>query len=207
MAQKVDMEWEGLDSLITTVKQVSPRATNFLFSEMLSTVYEAFNQSQIQVPRRYGILAASGNVQVLSESPIEITISYGGPAAGYAYWVHENLTARHKAPTKAKYLEDPVTVAMAKMEPRVQSRVEGAIMGQTSQQASIAQGAAIGGATVAHTGGKSARGHAHKATIARAQGMSRDEIRAALDVIDHGTRVRGMLRAGDRALRTYRKPS
>lgn len=193
--EDVDVQWQGLDTLIGALKQVSPRATTFLRNEMMESAYDAFDESQTQVPVRYGILKGSGSVEIVSDDPIEIVIGYGGSAAGYAYWVHENLEARHKPPTKAKYLEDPVTAAMTRMPTRVQARVEGAIMGQYPQQASIAQGTSTGGATVAHTGGKSHKGSVHKGVVARAAPMTREDIRRALDVIDTGKAGRRTFRA------------
>ena len=70
-----DTEWEGLQTLLGTLKQVSPRATDFLRNEIIETTYEAFAESQRQVPVRYGILKGSGVVEIVSDDPIEVTIS------------------------------------------------------------------------------------------------------------------------------------
>lgn len=198
----VEIEWQGLDTLIYDLKQLSPRATAYLSGELATTAYEAFDQSQIQVPRRYGILAGSGNVTQTGDDPVEFTIGYGGPAAGYAFWVHENMQAKHKSPTKAKYLEDPANAAMAKMPGRMDGRVEGVIMGQYPQAPSIADAKGTASATVAHTGGRTRKGAIHKAVIARAQAMSTEDIARALYVIDHGHEV-GKQKGASRT-RTFR---
>ena len=40
-------------------------------------------------------------------------IGFGGAAAPYAIYVHENVSARHAPPTQAKFLEQPVMEARA----------------------------------------------------------------------------------------------
>lgn len=205
------VNWEGLDTLQATLRQLSPRASEFLRNELVTTAYEAFDKSQEQVPRDTGALAGSGNVNVVSaENPVTISVSYGGPAAGYAYWVHENLSARHKSPTKAKYLEDPVNAAVAQMPARMQARVEGAIMGQYGQEASVGQGKGDGGSARTHSS-------SHRTKAMASKKMNDEDIRHALRVIDadhrlrtHGIRTSVEFKGGKRVLprrrrRTIRK--
>lgn len=66
--------------------------------------------SQREVPVRWGILRSTGTVHAPTKrgSGIEVILSYGGPAAPYAWIQHEKVNLRHDSPTKAKYLEDPV---------------------------------------------------------------------------------------------------
>jgi hypothetical protein len=47
----------------------------------------------------------------------------GGPAAPYAFWVHENLTAFHKV-GQAKYIESVVMESRPFMGRRVAARIE-----------------------------------------------------------------------------------
>ena len=68
------------------------------------------NVSQREVPVRWGILRSTGTVHSPTRrgTNVEVVLSYGGPAAPYAWVQHEKLSLRHDAPTKAKYLQDPV---------------------------------------------------------------------------------------------------
>lgn len=68
-----------------------------------------FNESQRITPVETGALRGSGAVESVSSSEYEIT--YGGPAAGYAVWVHEiNKNYTTKNPRgQWKYLEQALT--------------------------------------------------------------------------------------------------
>ena len=69
-----------------------------------------FNESQKIVPVDTGALRASGMVHAPKKehNRTSVRVTYGGPAASYALYVHENLYARHASPTQAKYLETPL---------------------------------------------------------------------------------------------------
>ena len=69
-----------------------------------------FKESQKLVPVDTGALRASGFVHAPKKENdrVFVRVTYGGPAAHYALYVHENLYARHDAPTQAKYLETPL---------------------------------------------------------------------------------------------------
>jgi len=69
-----------------------------------------FKESQLIVPVDTGALRASGFVHppMKENNRTFVRVTYGGPAAHYALYVHENLYARHAAPTQAKYLETPL---------------------------------------------------------------------------------------------------
>lgn len=71
---------------------------------------DIFADSQGIVPRDTGALAASGGIEgpyTNAYGSPEVLIYYGGPAAEYALFVHEDLDAYHDPPTSAKYLEGP----------------------------------------------------------------------------------------------------
>lgn len=67
-------------------------------------------RSQREVPVRWGVLRSTGTVHPPQRrgTGVEVLLTYGGPAAPYAWIQHERIGLRHDAPTKAKYLEDPV---------------------------------------------------------------------------------------------------
>ena len=72
-------------------------------------------ESQIQVPREHGTLAASARKthRDMSGPTRSMGVKYGEGALNsngesYAAAVHEILKASHALPTKAKYVEDPL---------------------------------------------------------------------------------------------------
>ncbi len=69
---------------------------------------DIFNESQRLVPVDKGMLRGSGSLTKESKlGGTEFFVTYGGPAAPYALYVHEDPNAKHNAPTQAKYLEEP----------------------------------------------------------------------------------------------------
>ena len=93
-------------------------------------LYEAlepvFEQSQEEVPVLTGALKASGYLAKRSWRGKQIVeIGYGkGGNPPYAAMVHENLEAYHYAPTKAKYLEDPIIQQADEIQRRIIEGVE-----------------------------------------------------------------------------------
>lgn len=85
------------------------------------------------VPFVTGALQGSGRVGtvVVANRQAVLVLSYGGPAAPYAFLVHERLTVFHKAPTQAKYLEQP----MLELAPLFQPRLAAAVKRETERAA------------------------------------------------------------------------
>jgi hypothetical protein len=177
MAGEIDLEWEGLQPIMAVLHNISPNVTGFLVSSETSLAIDIFNLSQKQVPVDTGHLRSTGAVSDpdITQGSVEVTIGYSAP---YALFVHEDLQAHHKPPTKAKYLEDPFNTVMGNLESRLQDRVEGAIVGQYPQQVSIAQGADTA-ATV--------KRYRRNPSPSR-PGMNRNEIDQALKDIRSGTK-------------------
>ncbi len=68
-----------------------------------------------------GALRRSGHVDEpeIAGETISVTLGFGGDAAPYAVYVHENLVARHNPPTQAKFLEVPLNDALPGMPDRI----------------------------------------------------------------------------------------
>jgi hypothetical protein len=102
-------------------------APKFAAKALLEEAQEAFILSQAVVPVRYGILRASGVVHgpEIRGTRVFCDITYGGPAAHYAVYVHElpPSRARHDPPTRWKYLENPVRAYSKDMAERMTIRV------------------------------------------------------------------------------------
>jgi hypothetical protein len=71
--------------------------------------HKIMRASQRIVPVDKGPLKNSGLVDppVLKGRKVEVTLGYGDSTVGYAIHVHENPRARHRSPTRFKYLEEP----------------------------------------------------------------------------------------------------
>lgn len=55
---------------------------------------------------------------------IVVTLGFGGASAPYAVYVHENLRAKHKAPTQAKFLEATMLQRRTGLTARLGRRIQ-----------------------------------------------------------------------------------
>lgn len=80
--------------------------------------------SMRRTPVDTGTLRASHIVTEpeISGNTVEVTIGVGGPAAPYALYVHENVTARHVT-GQAKFLESAVLEALPTLARRIAARI------------------------------------------------------------------------------------
>lgn len=132
MAGTVRLKGLGeLQAAFTRAGRLAPSlAAKALFEEASVT----FALTQEVVPVRFGVLKASGKVHppTVLGSVAVVDITYGGPGAEYALFVHEippsrggrwNTGATHDYPTRWKYLERPVKVRAKDMASRMTGRV------------------------------------------------------------------------------------
>lgn len=102
----------------TVSRGTGPRA---VLNDMMTAAVGAASQqleavmttSKQLVPVDTGVLRSSGTVTQprRTEEGVTIEIGYGGAAAPYATFVHEDLDAQHTI-GQAKYLEEPLTAAI-----------------------------------------------------------------------------------------------
>jgi hypothetical protein len=118
----VKVKLEGADRLIRLVQNAtSPAQQQALKQAVFGTATAVLNESKKLVPVDTEALKSSGRVEnmKISSSEVSVEITYGGPAAKYAFIVHEDMSANHspslltqvtKRPRRgqAKYLEIPV---------------------------------------------------------------------------------------------------
>lgn len=110
----VSVTLEGADRLARVFQKATDSGTiNDLKDALRGTAQEVLNESQRIVPVDKGTLKDSGTVKepVTDATGVEVEITYGGAASKYAFFVHENMNARHKDGQTAKYLEIPVEAA------------------------------------------------------------------------------------------------
>jgi hypothetical protein len=101
---------EEIQMLADALKRIPSHMTNILEKSLYEEANVIFNESQKLVPVDTGALKTSGFVHAprRENNRVFVRVTYGGSAAHYALYVHENLYARHTAPTQAKYLETPL---------------------------------------------------------------------------------------------------
>lgn len=125
---------KGLKEFQHALITAGPDAGRFAAKALREEADEAFIISQSVVPVRTGALLTSGDVTgpVTRGNRVQVEISYGGAAAPYAVFVHEvppNSGGRwgtgysHDAPTRWKFLENPVRLYSQGMGPRLTARV------------------------------------------------------------------------------------
>jgi hypothetical protein len=93
----------------------------FLYTEGLEIMAAAKKLCPVDT----GALRASGFVEipVLKGGRVVLLMGFGGPAASYAYKVHEDLTARHTV-GQAKFLEVPAVARLATAHDRMSAFID-----------------------------------------------------------------------------------
>jgi hypothetical protein len=115
----------GLDKLRGALKKLEKSFPEEVGRALYREALEVERVSRSRTPVRFGVLKAS---HVTAEPKrdrggLTVTISVGGPAAGYAIYVHENLEAHHHV-GQAKFLESALKDASAGLADRVARRVD-----------------------------------------------------------------------------------
>jgi len=106
---KFSISLEGLDAL-EALPGKSNQARQAIARAMHDDASTVLNESKRIVPVDLGTLKNSGKVSrpKVTANEIEVDITYGGAAAPYAIYVHENPEARHAPGKTYKYLERPM---------------------------------------------------------------------------------------------------
>ena len=97
---------EGMDKLLNIGARGN--APKYLEMALTSEANVVLNQSKQIVPYRFGALKTSGRVErpKVSSNSIEVGVTYGGPSASYAVYVHE-IPKNYNHGKQYKYLETP----------------------------------------------------------------------------------------------------
>jgi len=108
---KIGVNFDGADRLAQTLGKLQNAAQGAALDQaMTSTATTILNESKKIVPVDKGTLKNSGRVEPVkrTQNSIEVEITYGGAAAAYAVYVHEDPSARHAEGKTYKFLEIPV---------------------------------------------------------------------------------------------------
>lgn len=102
--------WLGVRELTDILRKAGAQSGALAATGLYQEGLKVMAISQREVPVHWGILRSTGTVHAPMRhgTGVEVLLTYGGPAAPYAWIQHERLNLRHDSPTKAKYLEDPV---------------------------------------------------------------------------------------------------
>ena len=98
------------------------RATS---QELYREAEELMAESKPEVPVDTGALRASGYVEPpqINGNRVTVRCGYGGSAASYALYVHEDLQAHHET-GNAKFLENPFNRRLPGLSGRMAARLE-----------------------------------------------------------------------------------
>lgn len=125
----VTIQVHGLKELEARLAQLPDAARHALAAGLYQHAHRVMARSAEEVPVETGALRSTGHVEepAISGDRVSLTLGYGGPAAPYALYVHENLQAHHHV-GRAKYLEGPAMELMPELEATV-ARVLGEALG------------------------------------------------------------------------------
>lgn len=124
----IEFKLDGLEALRSKLRGVEERARRNVKAELFQFGEEVMaaskdGPSSVIVPVRTSALMTSGHVELPVENGAEIsvTLGYGGPAAPYALYVHEDLTPKHwnRPGSGPKYLEVPLRDRQEQLPGRV----------------------------------------------------------------------------------------
>jgi len=118
------VQLRGLDQLVQQIDRgIKPNQN--LARAVYAEATTVLNESKKIVPVDDGFLKNSGKVEAPKISPKEtsVEVTYGGAAAPYALYVHEDPEAQHAAGKTYKYLEIPAVAHSDKFARNVQERL------------------------------------------------------------------------------------
>jgi hypothetical protein len=116
----ISVEVTGLDKLIENLQQYGQKALQAIGAEMYIEAEATMTESKTECPVDTGALRASGTVALpeFKDQGVVVEMGYGGPAAPYALYVHEDPQAVHPV-GNYKYLENPVNRRASGMTERI----------------------------------------------------------------------------------------
>lgn len=117
---RITHEITGLERVRSMLRKHKEQAVQALKRELYQEANGIMTQSKELVPVDTGNLRDSGTVQLPRQEGTVIVqeLGFGGPAAPYAIFVHENTVVFHKV-GMAKFLEIPFRQAQRGMAERI----------------------------------------------------------------------------------------
>jgi len=121
---------KGLQGMLDTLKRLADKFPDYVGAALYQEAQIEMTEAKRRTPVDTGRLRASGRVAlpVREGRRISVTLSFGGAAAPYAIYVHENLEANHASPPfgggQAKFLESTINESAPYMLARIARRVD-----------------------------------------------------------------------------------
>lgn len=105
----ISWKWSGFDEFVNKLRASPNRMKKAAASALFKEGERIMAKAKPLTPVLTGVLRETGHVQlpVIEGDKISDTFGFGGPAAPYAVYVHENLEAHHLV-GQAKFLEQPM---------------------------------------------------------------------------------------------------
>lgn len=149
MAEKFLLQIKGLDKVNKSLQQLAAKYGAAVGPALYAEAEIEMTEAKRRTPVLTGVLRASGHVEAPSEGRTSLTafdvktriatfgastlrrsdsvtsvrMAFGGPAAGYALAVHENLEALHHV-GQAKFLESTLLEVAQYLAARVAARIK-----------------------------------------------------------------------------------
>src|SRR5580765_594463 len=121
---------KGVSEMIALLKKFADKYPDYVGAALYQEAQIEMTEAKRRTPVDRGFLRASGRVAlpVREGKRISVTLSFGGAAAPYAIYVHENLEANHASPPfgggQAKFLESTINESAPYMLARIARRVD-----------------------------------------------------------------------------------
>lgn len=118
----IGMRVTGFEATLSGLEDMKKSEQRRLESAADKCSQIVFHRSQVLVPVDTTALKKSGKREKKrgpGGAPMW-EISYGGPTAPYALWVHEDLSKHHAPPTQAKYVSQAVDDTRVVQEAMIQ---------------------------------------------------------------------------------------
>jgi hypothetical protein len=115
----------GAHEMIEKLRQIAAKFPDRVAAALYQEAQIEMTEAKRRTPVDTGTLRASGQVAQPARSGrnISVTLSFGGAAADYAIYVHENLEAHHRV-GQAKFLESTLDESAPHMAARIAARVQ-----------------------------------------------------------------------------------
>jgi hypothetical protein len=125
------IELQGIEELQKKLIAGGSRVVPAVAQAMNEEGQIIFDKSQDLVPVETAALINSGRLELAKQvgNALEIEITYGGSAASYAMYVHEDPDAIHDEGKTYNYLGGPMTEAAPQFFTRVNDRVDRILRG------------------------------------------------------------------------------
>ena len=129
MSGNISFEILGLERLQQRFQAAAPSIQHEVEKELFQFGEEVMAASKLIVPVDTGALMSTGHVDlpVTSGNEVTVKLGYGGPAADYALYVHENMNANvnwTRPGSGPKYLEGPIRQRQDKLPGRITEAVK-----------------------------------------------------------------------------------